>query len=138
MASVLNKETAFWPVDKVILVYLVFSTAAVVWGWNNLTDAPALLAAHCAGAALILIEVRKPNATSWFFRHWYPLPYVSACYKEMALLIPALRHGSADRTLANLDHWVWGVHPTVWLERIQSPAATEYLQVIYTLFVPIV
>lgn len=138
MASVLNNETAFWPVDKVILVYLVFSTVAVVWGWNNLTDAPALLAAHCAGAALILIEVRKPNPTSWFFRHWYPLPYVSACYKEMALLIPALRHGSADRTLANLDHWVWGVNPTVWLERIQSPAATEYLQVIYTLFVPVV
>ena len=138
MASLLNKQTAFWPVDKVILVYLVFSTVAVIWGWSNLPDAPALLAAHCAGAALIVIEVRKPNPTSWFFRHWYPLPYVSACYKEMALLIPALRHGSADRTLANLDHWVWGVDPTVWLERIQSPAATEYLQVIYTLFVPVV
>ena len=138
MASLLNKETAFWPVDKVILVYLVFSTVAVLWGWGNLPDAPALLAAHCAGAALILIEVRRPNPTSWFFRHWYPLPYVSACYKEMALLIPALRHGSADRTLANLDHWFWGADPTVWLERIQSPAATEYLQIIYTLFVPVV
>jgi len=138
MASLLKKETTFWPVDKVILAYLAFSTVAVLWGWNNLPDAPALLAAHCAGAALIVLEVRKPNPTSWFFRHWYPLLYVSACYREMALLVPALRQGSADRALANLDHWVWSVDPTVWLERIQSPPVTEYLQVIYTLFVPVV
>ena len=33
---------------------------------------------------------------------------------------------------------MWGAHPTVWLERLHSPALTEYLQIVYTLFVPAV
>lgn len=138
MAAVLTRDTALWPVDKLILGYLTFATVAVLIGWHNLADAPGLLTAHVAGAAVLIYAVRHPSTASWFFRHWYPLPYVSACYKEMALLIPALRHTDADQWLANLDYRLWTANPTVWLERIQSPAATEFLQVIYTLFVPMV
>jgi len=138
MAAVLNQETAFWPVDKVILAYFTFALVAIGAGWSGLAYAPWLAIGHIAGAALLVYEIRRPNPTSWLFRHWYPLPYVAACYKEMALLIPALRHIDADQWLANLDHWLWGVNPTVWLERITSPAATEFLQWVYTLFVPVV
>jgi membrane-associated phospholipid phosphatase len=56
----------------------------------------------------------------------------------MALLIPAVRHMDADRALATLDYAFWRANPTVWLERIASPALTEYLQIVYTLFVPMV
>jgi membrane-associated phospholipid phosphatase len=56
----------------------------------------------------------------------------------MALFIPAIRRTDADQWLADLDYRIWHAHPTVWLERIQSPALTEFLQVGYTLFVPAV
>jgi membrane-associated phospholipid phosphatase len=56
----------------------------------------------------------------------------------MAILIPAIRHGTADQWLADLDFAVWHANPTVWLERLQTPALTEFLQVIYTLFLPVV
>jgi membrane-associated phospholipid phosphatase len=82
--------------------------------------------------------VKRPNPTSWIFRNWYPLPYVASCYKEMALFIPAVRSTDADQWLANLDFRIWGAHPCVWLERVHSPAGTEFLQVVYTLFVPAV
>jgi membrane-associated phospholipid phosphatase len=140
MASVLNtgKDTAFWPVDKVILAYFAFAVAAVFGWWTKVVDAPLFLAFHLAGAALLVFEVRRPNWTSLWFRHWYPLPYVAVCYKEMAYLIPAIRATDADAFLAQLDYRIWGAHPTVWLERIQSPAFTEFLQIVYTLFVPVV
>ena len=69
--------------------------------------------------------------------------YVGYFYKEMALLIPAVqasdihRHYS-DRWLANLDFRIWHANPCVWLERIQTPALTEFEQLVYTLFVPAV
>jgi hypothetical protein len=44
----------------------------------------------------------------------------------------------SDRWLANLDFRVWGANPCVWLERIQSPALTEWEQLLYTLFLPAV
>ena len=56
----------------------------------------------------------------------------------MALLIPAVRRTDADQWLANLDFRIWHVYPTVWLERIQTPLLTEFLQTVYTLFIPAV
>ena len=138
MASVLRTDTDFWPVDKIILAYFALAVVAILGWWTKLAYAPEFLVLHLAAAALLVFEVRRPNWTSLWFRHWYPVIYVAACYKEMAYLIPAIRKSDADPFLARLDLAVWGVHPTVWLERIQSPAFTEFLQIVYTLFVPVV
>jgi membrane-associated phospholipid phosphatase len=90
------------------------------------------------GAGALVYEVKRPNRTSWIFHNWYALPYVGACYKEMAILIPPIRQTDSDRWLADLDFKLWHANPTVWLERIYSPGLTEYLQVVYTLFIPAV
>jgi membrane-associated phospholipid phosphatase len=131
-------DVGFWPVDKVILAYQTFTLLLVLGWWNRLPEAPFFTAVHVAAVALLLFEVKRPNPTSWYFRNWYPLPYVGACYKEMAKLIPAVRGSNADQALANLDFRFWHANPCVWLERIQSPALTEFLQLAYTLFLPAV
>ena len=138
MAGVLKADTRFWPVDKVILAYFAFAVAIILGWWSKLPDAPALLAANVVGGALIVYQARRPNPTSWVFRNWYPLPFVASCYKEMALFIPAIRGTDADRALADLDYRIWGANPTVWLERIHHPFLTEFLQAVYTLFIPAV
>jgi PAP2 superfamily len=138
LAYLLKADSRFWPVDKVILSYFALSVAIILGWWSHLPYAPALLAANVCGGALIFYEVKRPNRTSWFFRNWYPLPFVASCYKEMALFVPAVRGTDCDRALANIDHRFWGADPTVWLERIHTPALTEFLQIVYTLFVPAV
>ncbi|MBS1854680.1 MAG: phosphatase PAP2 family protein [Acidobacteria bacterium] len=131
-------DTRFWAVDKVILTYFAFSVAMLLGWWSRIPYAPALLAANLAGGALIVFQAKRPNPTSWIFRNWYPLPFVASCYKEMALFIPAVRATDADGALAGLDYRIWGANPTVWLERWHHPAFTEFLQAVYTLFVPAV
>lgn len=134
----LKADTRFWAVDKVILAYFACSVVVILGWWSKLPEALPLLAANLIGGAAIIYQVKRPNATSWLFRNWYALPYVAACYKEMALFIPAVRSSDADQWLADLDFRIWGAHPSVWLERVHTPALTEFLQVIYTLFVPAV
>jgi len=138
MAGLLKTDTRFWPVDKVILGYFGFAVVIILGWWSKLPDAAALLAANLLGGALIVYQVRCPNPTAWVFRNWYPLPFVASCYKEMALFIPAVRGTDADRALADLDYRIWGANPTVWLERIHHPVFTEFLQAVYTLFIPAV
>jgi membrane-associated phospholipid phosphatase len=141
MAELLKASEAdrrLWAVDKVILSYVVFTSVVLAGWWRMIPDAPVLAALHLGGVTLLLIEIKVPNPTSWHFRCWYPLLYVAACYKEMAMLIPAIRHSDADGWLAAADFRFWGAHPTIWLERVYSPALTEYLQIVYTLFVPAV
>jgi membrane-associated phospholipid phosphatase len=138
LAPVLTTDTRLWPVDKLILAYFGFAIVLILGWWSAIPDAAGLLALHLLGGALLLYEIFRPNRTSCVFRHWYPLIYVAFCYKEMALFIPAVRHTDADQWLADLDYSLWGANPTVWLERLQTPALTEFLQIVYTLFVPVV
>jgi membrane-associated phospholipid phosphatase len=133
-----STDTRLWAVDKVILAYFGFTSLLLLLWWHQVPYSGTRLALYLAAAGLMLFEVKLPNRTSWIFRNWYPLPYVGCCYKEMAVLIPAIRHSNSDQWLSDLDLRLWGAHPTVWLERIYHPALTEYLQIVYTLFVPAV
>lgn len=133
----------FWPADNVILAYFAFTGVIELIWFREIPWAAFLLALHLVGVALIVMAARTvvvdgPVARAvWIFRSWYPLLFVACCYREMATLIPAIRHARFDRALANLDYSFWGAYPTVWMERIYSPALTEFLQIIYTLFIPV-
>jgi membrane-associated phospholipid phosphatase len=123
----------WWAVDKVIIAYLAVTTGLILAYFRVIPGAPLLLLIHAAAVALIVVA-----RSNQIFHSWYPLPYVVACYKEMAILIPVIRARDFDRELARLDFALWGANPTVWLERMQSPLLTEFLQIVYSLFVPAV
>ncbi|HEY3026796.1 MAG TPA: phosphatase PAP2 family protein [Pyrinomonadaceae bacterium] len=126
-----------WPVDKLILTYLAITSLLIIVFISRLPQAWWLLSLKAIGAALIFFVVRKLDSLpGWFFRHWYPLLYVAASYKEMNILIPGIRRGTADATLARIDFAVLHVHPTVWIERLHAPLLTEYLQIVYSCFIP--
>ncbi len=138
MVEILKRDTRFWPVDYLILAYSTFMTALIAAWWGRIPDAMPLLAWHVLGAALLIYEVKRPNRTSWLFRNWYPMLYVASCYKEMANVLPLARGVNFDQRFSDLDQRLWGLQPGVWLVRIQTPALTEFLQWVYTLFVPAV
>lgn len=128
-----------WPVDKLLLGYLGATSVLAAVAWRSLPAAPSLIGIHVAAAVLLLLAVRYPDSfPARVFRHWYPLPYVAFCYREMSLLIPALRGIDYDRQLAAWDFRIWGAHPTVWLEGWQAPWLVEALQIAYSTFVPAV
>ncbi|MDP8991149.1 MAG: phosphatase PAP2 family protein [Acidobacteriota bacterium] len=138
MAEILNRDERFWAVDKVVLAYLALTGALLVGFWNRVPAAGFWIAVHVVCAAVVVVAVKRAGRVSRIFRHWYPLLYVSICYREMSVLIPAIRGTDADAELAALDLRIWHANPTVWLERLQSPGLTECLQIVYSLFIPAV
>jgi len=129
---------AWRPTDSLLAGYLLLTGLLVSWAHARIPAAALLLAWHVFGIAGIVALARseswRTHGTVWWLRHWYPLLYLPACYREMALLIPAIRGTDYDAWLARLDYRIWGVHPTVWLERLHHPWLTEFLQLAYTLF----
>jgi membrane-associated phospholipid phosphatase len=138
VAEILRRDIGFWPVDKLVLAYFAFMAALLLLWWNSVPRAGWLLLWHVSGAVLLIYQIRRPNPTTWIFRNWYPVLYVASCYKEMADFLPLARHVVFDQQLAALDQQIWGIQPAVWLARIQTPAFTEFLQWVYTFFVPAV
>ncbi len=140
MAEVLTPAASRgpWPVDWVVLPYFAIMAVVNLCLWNRLPGGGWMAALDAAAILIAVLAIRHPGKVSWIFRHWYPLPYVAWCYREMASLIPAIIDRDKDAELAHLDYRVWHANPTVWLERITTPVLTEYLQIVYTLFVPVV
>jgi membrane-associated phospholipid phosphatase len=140
MADLLRMQRAdWWPVDKVILAYAGAAVALELIYWSSLPGPLEMLLVHLTGAILIAVAALYPrNVFSHVFHHWYPVFYVFYCYKEMSILIPALGRTDADAALARLDLAIWGANPTVWLERFNSPVLAEFLQIVYSGFVPAV
>ena len=127
----------WWPVDKVILTYFGATALLELFYWSSLPDASWLLIAHLGGALFIGLMAAYPaNPILIFVHFWYPLPYVFYSYKEMSILIRALRLHDADAALAQIDFAFWGANPTVWLERFRSPLLAELLEIVYSGFVP--
>jgi len=122
-----------------MLPYLLAIGVVVAASSHKFEHAGFLLLGHVAAGLLIVAYAFLPRLPGvYLFRHLYPIPYVYACYRVMSLLIGSLREGRSDAMLAAWDFALWHVHPTVWLERVQSPLLTEFMQIVYALFVPAV
>jgi membrane-associated phospholipid phosphatase len=123
----------WWPVDKVILTVLLFTSTLTVAWFAAIPGAWWILLAHAAGVAALLAF-----RSNFAFHCWYPLPYVASCYKEMAILIPPIRGRDYDGWASRMDAALWGQDPTLWLVGRPNALLTEFLQIAYSLFIPAV
>lgn len=72
-------------------------------------------------------------ASQWwhFWRHWYPHLFFLFCFEELAQLMTLILPQWQDAKLIAFDHWLTGVHPSVWLEQFATPARNEFMQLVY-------
>jgi membrane-associated phospholipid phosphatase len=131
------------PADKVVIAYLAVLAALVAASYPRIGFWWAIVLAHAAAIALITICSRPtaPRARAWrFIRGWYPVALIPITFKELTFLIPLIHPRDFDWELARIDYWMFGAHPTVWLERFTWPVLTELFQISYTAyyFLPVI
>lgn len=137
----LNAEARreLWPVDRLLIAYLLGIATVVALFHRSIAHYGWILAAHAGGILLISGFAVSPQLRGvQLCRHWYPLPYIALCYREISLIIGSIHGRSLDAEVAAMDFAIWRCYPTVWLERIQNPILTEVMQLVYALFVPAV
>ena len=64
----------------------------------------------------------------------YLIPLVLLTFKEIYFLIRPLRPNDYDQLLIDIDRWLFGADPTVFLYKFSHPVITEMLQIIYGMF----
>lgn len=96
----------------------------------------------CMLLALCRIQARSAGrartqgwslASQWwhFWRHWYPHLFFLFCFEELAQLMTLIQPQWQDAKLIAFDHWLTGVHPSVWLEQFATPGRNEWMQLVY-------
>lgn len=124
--------------DVITCIYLVtiaalatvFAERIPQWWWYPLTHGLVI-------AALGTLLLRMPSAPpGWllFIRYWYPAFLIPPIFRELANLVHPIHPVDIDPQLIAIDWALFGVHPTVWLERLTFPWLTEYLQLAYVMY----
>jgi membrane-associated phospholipid phosphatase len=143
--------------EFVALGYLGVSSALIVLFAENLTHSVRLIGMQALVAAVILtlcrVEARVTQRREFgagvmrgtdksvfptmaqkfwhFWRHWYPHLFFLFCFEELGQLVHLVQPGWQDAKLMAFDHWLTGVHPTVWLEQFATPARNDFMQFVY-------
>jgi membrane-associated phospholipid phosphatase len=82
----------------------------------------------------------KRNPFTFHLRHWYVLIVVPLNFMNLKGVIHGINPHNYDQLLIEIDHWIFGVNPTQWLQKFINPWLTEYLQWAYMSYflIPIV
>lgn len=85
---------------------------------------------------LVRYSSRNSSRAVMWIRHWYALIYLPFCYKEAPYIVSSLGLSVQDVTLARWDLALWKTDPVFLPDVLQNPVLTEFLQLVYFLFIP--
>ena len=109
------------------IIAVVFLPGTAVWQ----IIAPFNLAMCAVILVLSLASVQPGLRMLRFLHDWYPVPAIFLLFKEVYIIIQSLGRQDIDPSLINIDHALFGVHPTVWITQFSFPLLTEILQLAY-------
>jgi len=128
------------------LGYLGVSSLLAVVFAENLAHPFRVVRSEAEAAAIVLaivwVEARSAarkrihgpsfSARWWhYWRHWYPHLFFLYCFEELANQMTLVTPYWQDPKLIAFDHWLMGVHPSVWLEQFASPFRNDAMQLVY-------
>ena len=127
------------PADTIIIGCLIIIAALILISIDRVPYWWLLVAAHIAAIATVVLIARLYRGAG-VVGGWYPVAVIPFTYKELTYLIPLINPKEFDAELAAIDRQMFGVDPTVWLERVTWPALTELFQLSYITyyFLPLV
>jgi len=132
--------------EWVALGYLLLSSAMIFVFSKHLFHPWKLIGAQAIVATFIFllcsvgeraieraqVEGVKLSTLFWrFWRCWYPHLFFLFCFEELAYLVHLVNRNWRDAKLIAFDHWMFGVHPAIWLEQFATPVRDDFIQLAY-------
>jgi len=127
-------------VDRLTLGYLLFSTILIIARHQNVRHWTTLLPIHLGLMVMIfgLARARERGIRVLsLLSHWYPTLLFLFFFEEIGLIVHAIFPGWFDEYLIKADYAMFGVHPTVWIERFSNYWLNEYMQLVYMGYFPL-
>ena len=66
--------------------------------------------------------------------YWYIVPVILLTFKQLYFMVKPIRIYDYDYLFIEIDRWLFGTDPTLFLYQISNPVLTELLQIVYGSF----
>lgn len=130
------------PSDRAVMGILTLAVLVAGVSWRPLGHAPSgyftLHAALLAGFTAIAVYLgRRERASAvQFLRPLVTVAVMFTLYTSLGKLGVAAMPYDADAMLSQADTWLFGVDPSLWIQRYQTPGCIEFLSFCYAAFIP--
>ncbi|OHB25094.1 MAG: hypothetical protein A2X84_09955 [Desulfuromonadaceae bacterium GWC2_58_13] len=124
------------PYDLLTIAFLILLSCLAVFSapgnpqWTTLLATYAVLAVAILATAVYRTRV-GPAKQGFHLSVVVSVITVLQVFNSLGVLIASLHASTFDPYLIAVDHALFGVHPTVWMERLISPLLTGLLQFAY-------
>lgn len=133
-----REEQKYLPADKATFIYMAVLSLAILIFHANIHNWFALLVINFGVCAAIVFLIKGlsngVNRGVSFLRHWYPFLLFFLLYEETRYLIHLVFPNSFDFVINRFELAVFGVYPTVWLEKFFSFGLNEYFMFSYSTY----
>lgn len=68
------------------------------------------------------------------YKFWSIVAIIPVNFSQLHYMVHTIRPNDLDTFLIKIDYFIFGIHPTLWLEKITVPWLTEILQIVYSTF----
>lgn len=133
--SLLNKLKAY---DFVVILFYLFLTVLNIIFFARLEHASKFIILNFLIIGCVLLLAYTAETYRYkilrLLHYLYLIPLVLLTFKEIYYMIRPLRPYDYDQLLIDIDRWMFGGDPTVFLSNYSHPIITEILQIAYGLF----
>jgi membrane-associated phospholipid phosphatase len=133
-----HKFDKYLLVDKATLIYMAALSLLILLFHFNLPGWGLYLAFNlgiCLAVFLIANALdHRTGGWMFFLRHWYPLVFFILLYEETRNLIHMIFPQPFDPLVNQLELGLFGVYPTVWMQKFVCSGLNEYLMFSYSFY----
>lgn len=133
-----EKKPILSRISIIDFVNLAFLTMLAVFFLISFNDTPYrvhLLVSYPVLAVFVLVMARLRNGKR-LLMVIYPVIFLFAVFETFFMLLPYFNTARYDELMISIDHALFGVHPTVWLEALISTPVTELMYLLYLFYFP--
>src|ERR1700690_1603349 len=126
-------RTFLTPIDRLTLCLLALLMALMLFFGLTVHAWPQLgLTYLVLVLAIVALAVLDRKAGAWKIITWIrvfaPIVIIAIIFNSLGDLISGIHPRHYDDILIRIDYALFGVHPTVWMERLNNPLLTGLLQ----------
>ena len=132
MNTVYSRWRVFRPLEALTVCYLLILSVLVLLFNRRVEGWAYYIFAHLLIIGVVILWAwsaeRTGNRILSGIRDWYMLFLFVPMFEEMGGLIHTLGLDWANDAFIAFDHWLFGTHPTLVMERVVHPWLTEFMQ----------
>jgi membrane-associated phospholipid phosphatase len=133
-----NRVPNYLLLEKATFIYMVVLSGLILFFHTNLPHWLNLLGFNlciCLFMFVVATGINHRTGGWWhFFRHFYPVLFFIALYEENRYLIHMVFPNLFDNLVNQFELAIFGVHPTVWMQKYISFGLSEYMMFSYVFY----